>query len=453
MRRFLALLLRHPLSLFGVGLTTVSALLFLALSLLDALGYLTNPYLGLVVFVTLPILFIVGLVLIPVGDMLRRRKPTAEGAEARWPRLDLNDPTQRRIAGVLLVATLGNAVILSMGTVGGIHYMESPQFCGQVCHEVMEPQFASHQGSPHARVTCAACHVGSGAAPFIETKLRGTRQLYGVVTNRFPRPIRAPAAERRPARDTCENCHWPEKFHGDKLLEAREYAEDETNTETVTLVRLHVGGGSERLGVATGIHWHMNLHNAIEYLPADGEQGTIPYVKLTDRDGNVNEYFAEGVARDSGTGRDLRRMDCMDCHNRAAHAFAATPEQAVNHAMALGRISKDLPFIRREAAAALKEAYTSRDEAASEIAARLTGFYHRSDPDLAASDAVARAIRVTQDLWAANIFPRMNVNWGTYGSQIGHTDAAGCFRCHDDSHKTDDGAVIRQDCETCHAFE
>jgi hypothetical protein len=302
-------------------------------------------------------------------------------------------------------------------------------------------------------VTCAACHVGSGAGPFIQTKLRGTRQLSSVLTDRFERPIRVPATRLRPARETCEQCHWPEKFHGDKLLEVREYAEDETNSETVTLLRLHVGGGSERLGAATGIHWHMNLHNAVEYVPVEGEQGTIPYVKLTDAAGNVKEYVADGVARDWLADRELRRMDCMDCHNRAAHAFAATPERAVNRAMALGRISQDVPFIRREAVAALKESYGRRDEAASEIAARLRDFYHRSYPDLASGEPVTQAIRVTQDLWAENVVSTMNVTWGTYSSHIGHTDSPGCFRCHDDSHKTADGAVIRQDCETCHAFE
>jgi len=38
-------------------------------------------------------------------------------------------------------------------------------------------------------------------------------------------------------------------------------------------------------------------------------------------------------------------------------------------------------------------------------------------------------------------------------NNIGHMDSPGCFRCHDDSHKTKDGMAIGQDCETCHAIE
>jgi hypothetical protein len=47
----------------------------------------------------------------------------------------------------------------------------------------------------------------------------------------------------------------------------------------------------------------------------------------------------------------------------------------------------------------------------------------------------------------------MNIGWGTYANQNGHTTSNGCFRCHDESHKTRDGLAIRQDCQLCHVIE
>jgi hypothetical protein len=253
----------------------------------------------------------------------------------------------------------------------------------------------------------------------------------------------------RPARDTCEGCHWPEKFHGDEVKTIREYAEDETNSETVTPLTLYVGGGSARLGVGTGIHWHMNLDNQIEYITTDPKRENIPYVLLRDRNGTVREYTVGTVTPEKLAAGERRRMDCMDCHNRPAHTFSYTPERAVNDAMAQGRIPKELPFVRREALAAVTEEYADRQTALGRIAARLREHY-RAQP---ATDAqlLERAIAGTQDVWARNVFPAMKVTWGTYTNHIGHLDTPGCFRCHDDEHKSKDGKVIRQDCTLCHS--
>jgi hypothetical protein len=327
--------------------------------------------------------------------------------------------------------------------------METPQFCGQVCHTTMEPQFVAHQSGPHARVPCVACHVGPGVNALVESKLAGTRQLWQVIRRSVPRPIQSPVRNMRPARDTCEGCHWPEKFHGDEVKTIREYAEDETNSETVTPLTLYVGGGSARLGVGTGIHWHMNLDNQIEYITTDPKRENIPYVLLRDRNGTVREYTVGTVTPEKLAAGERRRMDCMDCHNRPAHTFSYTPERAVNDAMAQGRIPQELPFVRREALAAVTEEYADRQTALGRIAARLREHY-RAQP---ATDAqlLERAIAGTQDVWARNVFPAMKVTWGTYTNHIGHLDTPGCFRCHDDEHKSKDGKVIRQDCTLCHS--
>ena len=192
------------------------------------------------------------------------------------------------------------------------------------------------------------------------------------------------------------------------------------------------------------------LDNRVEFVSADDREQSIPYVKSTTRSGETREYFAEGVTRGSIGGRPMRRMECMDCHNRPAHTFFFSPERAIDSAIAQGRIPRELPFARREAVAAVRETHSDRAVALNAIATRLTKFYAsrgNADPDL-----VRRTVAATQEAWSTNIFPEMKVTWGTYPNHIGHTDTPGCFRCHDDSHKTADGKVISQDCELCHTL-
>jgi hypothetical protein len=428
----------------------VTAVLFVTLFLLDALGLIGSPYFGLLLFVAVPSAFIVGLLLIPLGVLLdrRRRRLHPDAPPADWPVFDLRIARQRQIIAVLVLLTIVNLVLVSVASYGAVHYMETPQFCGQVCHVTMEPQFTAHQDGPHARVACVACHVGPGVNALIQSKAAGTRQLWQVVRRTVPKPIQSPVRNMRPARDTCERCHWPERFHGDEVRTIREYAEDEANSETVTPLTLYVGGGSAPLGVGTGIHWHMNLDNQIEYITTDPGRENIPYVQLRDRSGTVREYVVDGTTPEKLAAGERRRMDCMDCHNRPAHTFSYTPERAVNDALAQGRIPKVLPFIRREALAAVTEEYPDRQTALARIAGRLREYY-RSQPSTDAR-LLERAIAGAQDVWAHNVFPAMKVTWGTYTNHIGHLDTPGCFRCHDDEHKSKDGKVIRQDCTLCH---
>jgi hypothetical protein len=442
---------RHPVALAGVAVASAMAALFIVLLLLDSFGYLRNPYFGLLLFVAVPLAFVLSLLLIPLGVRLeaRRRRVSPGAPPADWPVIDLRIASQRTLVALFGILTIVNLVLLSMASYGAVHYMETAEFCGQVCHTTMEPQYAAHQSGPHARVACVACHVGPGVEALVESKLAGTRQLWQVATRNVPTPIPSPVRALRPARDTCEQCHWPEKFHGDEVRAIREYAEDEQNTETVTTLTMYVGGGSAALGVGTGIHWHMNLDNEIEYITTDPKREVIPYVRLRDRTGTVREYVVEGTTPEQLAAGERRRMDCLDCHNRPAHTFSPTPERAVNEAMAQNRIPRELPFIRREAAAAVTPAYPDREAALRAIADRLRAHY-RTYPSVEAR-LLERAIAGTQDVWARNVFPAMNVTWGTYPNQIGHVDAPGCFRCHDDEHKSKDGRLIRQDCEICHS--
>jgi hypothetical protein len=444
------LAVRHPVALLGAAITTVTAVVFLVLLLLDFLGYFHNPYFGLLLFVALPAAFVVGLLLIPLGAWLaaRRRRLSPDAPPEGWPVVDLNVRRQRTIIAIVVALTVVNLVLLSAASYGAVHYMETTEFCGRVCHTTMEPEYVAHQSGPHARVPCVACHVGSGVSALVESKAAGTRQLWQIVSGNVPTPVQTPVRAMRPAHEICGECHWAEKFHGDEVRVVREYAEDEKNTETVTTLSLFVGGGSAALGTGTGIHWHMNLDNEIEYITTDPKRAVIPYVRLRARDGTVREYTTPGTTPEQLAKGERRRMDCLDCHSRPAHTLSPTPERALNEAMGQGRIPRDLPFVRREALAAITPEYADKQAALQAIAAKLRDHYQK-DPSVDAA-AVQRAIAGTQDLWARNVFPAMKVTWGTYPNHISHIDTPGCFRCHDDEHTTKDGRLIKQDCEMCH---
>jgi len=438
-----------------MALTTISAALFLFVFLADSFGMHTNPYMGIVFFIIMPAFFVLGLLMIPAGVYLERRRTRKGLAPHKFLTIDFNVPRHRRVVLAVITLSMVNLLIVGLAAARGIEFMDSPQFCGQVCHTVMEPEFVAYENGPHSRVRCVDCHIGPGASWFVKSKLDGTRQVIAVMRNSYAKPIPTPVHDLRPARDTCERCHWPEKFHGDKVELIREYASDEKNTESVTKLLVHIGGGTERLGVGTGIHWHMNGANKIEYVTTDAKRQTIPYVKVTDPQGNVREFRAEGVTEDQLAKGERRQMDCLDCHNRPSHPFFASPERAVDAAITRGAISAALPFARREAVAVLKEPFPDRATAEQQIADRLRTFYGKNYASLVPSHAteIDRLVLATQLLYARNVFPAMNVTFGTHLSNLGHTDTPGCFRCHDDQHKTKDGRVIKQDCDLCHDMQ
>ena len=453
MRSVLAAALRNRISGIGVALTTASALLFLFLIALELLGFLQNPYVGILVFIVVPALFVLGLLLIPLGLWLDRRRRRGEVPPSAWPKLDLKEPATRRMATFVAVATLVNLAIISMASYGAVEYSESEAFCGQVCHDVMGPEFTAHQNGPHSRVDCVSCHVGPGAGAFLSAKLNGSRQLWLVATGSYRRPIPAPIEGLPDVRSTCEQCHAPDRFVGDKIKVFYEHADDAPNTETKTTVRLHVGGPVSGTGSGTGIHWHMNRANVVEYVAEDETREKIPYVRVTTSDGKVREYFAEGVAPATIDGRPRRRMDCLDCHTRPAHSFGASPERAVDAAIGAGMINAKIPFVRREAIRALRAAYPSHDVALPQIERTMREAMNAQLPHAFDEADLRKAIGVTQAIYRHNVFPSMKIDWGTYADQSGHTTSAGCFRCHDETHKTRDGLAIRQDCELCHTIE
>jgi NapC/NirT cytochrome c family, N-terminal region len=450
-------LIRCTISVVGMVLTTISALLFLIVFLADLFGWHSNPYVGIVFFLILPGIFLFGLALIPLGAWRERRR-RAQGhapSQAHWPRIDLNDSVQRNTAVIIFMLTMANAVIVSLAAYRGIEYMDSVQFCGQACHSAMKPEFTAYQDGPHSRVACVQCHIGSGASSFAKSKISGARQLLAVSFHTYSRPIPSPVQNMRPARDTCEQCHWPEKFHGDKIRRIAEYGNDEKNSESLTTLRVHVGGGSERVGMAQGIHWHMNVANEVEYIATDEKRQIIPWVRVKNSQGQVREFTAPGVTPEQLAKGERRTMDCMDCHNRPSHQMAATPERAVDGMIARGAMPLTLPFVRREAVKALKVSYLSQDAAGEGISRTLRDFYRSQFPQTYTGQRqdVEKAVRAADAIYRRNVFPEMNIQFGTYPNNIGHMDFPGCFRCHDDSHVSKDGATLTQDCDSCHKIE
>lgn len=442
--------LRHPVALAGVIITTVAAVAFLTLLVAELFGLFNNPYAGLVIFIAVPAIFVFGLLLIPIGIRLQRRALARDpSTPLDWPVIDLRQSRVRGIVIGVAAITVVNATIVLIASQGALHYMESPEFCGQTCHTQMHPQFTAWQNTSHAEVACVQCHVGEGARALVHSKLAGTRQLWHVITGNFPRPIPASQAEMRPAIETCGRCHSPMLGHGMRTRTIREYAEDETNTETATTLALHVGGPNEKTASGRAIHWHADPRIRVEYVTTDADRQNIPFVRTINEKGETKEYVVEGTTPEALAAGTTRTMDCIDCHNAAAHRISPTAEQAVNRAMASGRISPAVPFVRRDAVKLLKSDYG--DEAAAMTAIE-SGLRAASTSSKAKVDehALSQAIAATQQLYRANVFPVMKVTWGVYADNLGHTTSLGCFRCHDGSHVARDGSAINADCSTCH---
>jgi len=440
--------LSHPVAILGVLITTASAVLFISLIIAILAGLLRNPYVGLVVFVAIPAAFVTGLILIPIGVHLRRRALLRDpNASVDWPILDFRRASVRRTTLLITALTAVNIVIVLLAGYGSLHWMESPMFCGQVCHTPMEPQFMAWGNATHSRVACASCHISEGASGFVYAKLSGVRQLWHVASNSVPTPI-PPGAEMPPGAqaETCGSCHRPGGTATDILRVMREYADDETNTESATILQMHLGGRSSS---TRSIHWHADPAVRIEYVATDAERQTIPYVKVTAADGSVKEFVAPDTPDDVVRNGERRTMDCMDCHNTIGHPISPTPEHAMDRAITAGQVSRDLPFVRREGVRLLKESYPDSETAGRAIDQGLRSFY-KSEGRSADQEAVARAIAAIQGVYRRNVFPAMKVTFGAYPNNTGHITSNGCFRCHDDSHQTKDMQTISGDCEYCH---
>lgn len=439
------------LSMLGAILVTVSAVLIITAWLLDVVGIKAGPYRGLIAYGLMPVVFITGLLMIPFGIWLTRRKARREGRDLVPIVIDFGNPQHRRRIVLFAFMTILNSIILSFALYEGYHYTDSVAFCGTVCHTVMQPEYTAYEHSPHARVACVDCHIGPGASWYVHSKLSGLRQVWAVLTNTYHRPIPVPVKDLRPARDTCEQCHWPQVFHGDKT--SVHYSLDGEATldnPNVTALLLKTGGFNSRTGKYVGIHWHVSNNIRVEYLPVDEKRMKIKKVRVYQPDGKMKE-FVNADMPDPPAGTEWRTMDCIDCHNRPTHIFQQ-PDQAVDKALLAGHIDFSLPDVRAYAIKALTVKYPSVVAAKTGIETSLLDDYRSNHPDVFTQRQadIKKAAAGVFSIFTRNVFPAMDVYFNTYASNLGHDQDAGCWRCHDEEHTAADGTTIPQDCDLCH---
>ncbi len=445
---------QNAVTMIGAVLTTTAALTMLAFWFYDVLiPGPPHPYIGVLIFLILPAVFVLGLLLIPVGIWIRRRGLHRKGElPSEFPKIDLQVPMVRRAFWQVSFATVINLIIVGTASYRGVAYMDSTQFCGTTCHTVMEPEYTAYQNSPHSRVGCVECHIGSGASWFVRSKLSGVRQVFAVTFHTYSTPIPSPVKYLRPARETCEHCHWPQRFTGDKVLIHTSYKDDEKNTPQTDVLLLKIGGNAWDGSV--GIHGHhLAEHTSIHYISIDAERQVIPVVDYTGADGKTIHFVstdAKATQQQLDQG-EHREMDCIDCHNRPTHAFDL-PETAVDRQMAAGQISPDLPFIKKKAVELLKTDYSDRDTARLRIVSGISDFYRVSYPTIygAHRTLVQQSAEEIAAIYLRNVFPDMKLTWGVHPNNLGHSDFPGCFRCHDGSHTSSDGQTITNDCSACH---
>ena len=416
-------------------------------------GAYKYPYAGILFFLILPAIFVLGLILMPVGGLLRRYRLLKRGELPRlYPRVDFTQPMIRRSLALIGIATFANVVIFRTASYQGVKYMDSVQFCGTTCHTVMQPEYTAYLNSPHSRVACVQCHIGPGASWFVRSKLSGVKQVFAVLMDDYPRPIPSPVTNLRPARATCEQCHWPQRFLGNILLVKKHYDTDKDNTSETTVLLMKVGG--QNAHGPQGIHGH-HLAPGVEihYIALDRKRQDIPWVSYTAPDGKTTIFRSTTIKATPAqlAKGEHRLMDCMDCHNRPTHTFQL-PGEAIDKEMQENYISPKLPFIKKEALAVLKAKYPTREVARQRIAASLENFYKTQYPQVVATQnaQLQEAIKTVQNIYDRNVFPKMDVTWGTYFNNLGHMDWPGCFRCHDGNHVAANGQTIPNDCSTCH---
>ncbi|MDZ7314809.1 MAG: NapC/NirT family cytochrome c [candidate division KSB1 bacterium] len=438
----------------GVVLTTAVVITFFVFEAAQTVGLIRNAYLGLLTYLAFPVLFIVGLILIPIG-WAKLKKETGKSTQELLNQQFEPDELKPGLLGSSIVRTIAvftllNVVILTTASLRMLHFMDSAYFCGTACHTVMNPEWMTYQRSPHARVPCVECHVGEGVNALIKSKLNGVRQMYLAAFRIYNTPIPTPVHQLRPARETCEHCHWPEKFYGQRLKTIISYAMDSLSTPRYTTLNIKIDAGGP--GHPPGAHWHVGAKNQVIYTSEDDKRLTMIEVSARQADGSTHVYRNRRFNRPTGESKP-RVMDCVDCHNRATHIYQEA-EAVVDESIRRGLLDPALPFIKKEALGALSANYPSQEAAQKGIADRLYNTYKRRYTEAAQkhSDALTQAVTVLQEAYATYIHPQMKITWGTYPSHIGHKRRLGCFRCHNADMIDEKGISIAHDCTLCHSI-
>ncbi len=446
---------RNPISLAGALIAFVALMNTIFLIYIDARASHANPYLGILAWIVAPAILSLGLAVYIAGLLIERRRRHRHAPEMvrPYPSLDLNVRRTRFIVTAVFAGVICFVTASVIGSYQAFHYTETDAFCGTLCHQIMIPEYTAYKLSPHARVGCVGCHVGAGATWYVRSKLSGSYQVYAALANKYPRPIPSPVENLRPAQQTCEQCHWPEKFFGAQLKVFNHYQYDEQSTPREVRLLIKTGGGSPSSGMTSGIHWHMNISNEITYAATDWQRQDIPWIQVKDRSGKVTEYRSEGSKLTPAQIAALphRRMDCVDCHNRPTHIYLS-PDRSVDRALLAGTIDRSLPFAKQQSVTVLSKDYKSTPQAMQAIANDFTAYYRTNQPAVFAAKkaSIDRSVTTLKQIFGNTRFPEMNVDWRTHRDNVGHLYTLGCFRCHDDQHVSADGKRISKECTVCH---
>jgi uncharacterized membrane protein YidH (DUF202 family) len=456
MKRLFPTSFYNPVTLVGTAIASVSFGLILFLMVLELLDPEQKPYMGVIAFVILPGILLFGVGLIIFGIIRQhRRERFGTAKEFRLPVIDLNKPHHRTAVVYFSFGTILLLIFSAFGSFKAYEYTETDAFCGEMCHNVMEPAYTAYQVSPHARVGCVQCHIGPGAGWFVRSKLSGAYQVYATVFDKYPRPIPTPIENLRPAQETCEQCHWPQHFFSEKQKNITNFLSDEQNTMWNLTLLMKTGGGNIETGPTSGIHWHMNIANEVTYIATDRERMEIPWVRVKSKDGITRIYRDPDIqlTEEELAAYPRRRMDCVDCHNRPTHIYHP-PMRSVNQALEHNWIDRSLPYIKSIGVRALEQPYTTRHVALDSIRLMVEEYYRVNYPAVYAERKreIRTAVDRLQKIYQRNYFPEMKHDWREYPDHIGHMFSPGCFRCHNDRHVSDDGKVLSKDCNACHTI-
>ncbi|HZK62235.1 MAG TPA: hypothetical protein VFC41_09155, partial [Anaerovoracaceae bacterium] len=287
-------------------------------------------------------------------------------------------------------------------------------------------------------------------------KLSGLHQVYAVLAKTYPKPIETPLHDLRPARETCEKCHWPQKFYARTLWTNKYFLTDSLNTEWDIMLQMKTGPEYSGLGLREGIHWHINPSVRIDYISDNDKRENITYVKYTNNStGEVAVYRNDDnpISDSLISVSTARTMDCIDCHNRPSHKYNSPPVY-FDKAMLTGAVSKNIPFFKKVAMGILRETFSNKDTALLKIEESITSFYKSDYNDFYTNnrELIDSSVTSVQKAFSQNTFPKMKVTYDQYPEHIGHLESDGCFRCHNDAFKSENGRIITRDCNLCHTI-
>jgi hypothetical protein len=450
----------HPLAKVGGYMVTFGTISAISYTAVTVFGRAESAYGGILFLILVPLAFFGGLTLFPIGVYLAFKKECLKDPSLRQKslpeillRLSGEEDVRGRIIAFILFSVANVALSLVI-VMAGFEYMDSAKFCGLLCHKVMEPEYVLYERSPHARVACVDCHIGPGASWFVRSKLSGLRQVYAVTFGTYSRPIPTPIENLRPSRETCEQCHWPEKFHADKLKIFTHYDNDRDNTRRYTILLLKIGGPVAVGARNSGIHWHVSQGNRVIFMSEKGERRDIPWLRLERKNEPPVEYRFTGstLTAQEIAAAPKRTMECVDCHNRPTHIYRSADDELDNMFNLWPELQR-VPYLKKASGEVLAMRFDSAAIQGKAIRAALEDWYHRHPEENPDPALLEKAADKVQEIYARNIWPSMNIGWGTYPNHIGHaTGVPGCLRCHGNNHINAQGKAVRADCRLCHTI-